>query len=59
MTVSELVEQLQKYPSEMKVVNIDGNYSEDVTDVDIGLEYSIFGYGGEKVVRIHCEVSND
>ena len=53
MTVAELIERLQKYPSDTEVVHVDGNYSDDVTDVDIGLEYSIFGYCGEKVVRIY------
>ena len=59
MTVSELVEQLQKYPSKMKVVHVDGNYSDDVTDVDIWFECNIFGYDSKKVVAIHCEVSNE
>ena len=59
MTVAELIEQLQKYPSEMKVVHVDGNYSDDVTDVDIWFECNIFGYDSKKVVAIHCEVSDD
>lgn len=59
MTVAELIEQLQKYPSETKVVHVDGNYSDDVTDVDIWFECNIFGYDSKKVVAIHCEVSDD
>ena len=56
MTVAELIEQLQKYPSETKVVHVDGNYSDDVTDVDIWFECNILGYDSKKVVAIHCEV---
>ena len=59
MTVAELIEQLQKYPSETKVVHVDGNYSDDVTDVDILFECNIFGYDSKKVVAIHCEVVDD
>ena len=55
MTVAELIEQLQKYPCETKVVYSSGDMglAEDVTYADIGLECSIFGYGSEKVVTIH------
>ena len=55
MTVAELIERLQKYPSETKVVYSSGDMglSEDVTSADIGLEYSIFGYGSEQEVTIH------
>ena len=55
MTVAELIEQLQKYPSDAKVVYSSGDMglSEDVTYVDIGLERSIFGYGSKKEVKIY------
>ena len=54
MTVAELIEQLQEYPSETKVVYSSGDMglAEDVTYVGIRLECSIFGYGSEKVVTI-------
>ena len=54
MTVAELIEQLQKYPGETKVVYSSGDMglAEDVTSADIGLECSIFGYGSEQVVTI-------
>ena len=55
MTVAELIEQLQKYPGETKVVYSSGDMglTEDVTSADIGVERSIFGYGSEKEVTIH------
>ena len=59
MTVAELIEQLQKYPGETKVVRVDGNYSDDVTDVDILIECNIFGHDSKKVVAIHCEVVDE
>ena len=61
MTVAELIEQLQKYPGETKVVYSSGDMglSEDVTSADIGLEYSIFGYGSKQEVTIHWEVENE
>ena len=59
MTVAELIEQLQKYPSDTKVVHVDGNYSDDVTDVDIWFECNILGYDSKKVVAIHCEALDD
>lgn len=54
MTVSEMIEQLQKYPSETEVVYADGmGFGTDVTNVDIGFECTIFGYGSKKVVTIY------
>ena len=53
MTVFELIEQLQKYPSETEVVYADGmGFRTDITDVDIGNEYTIFGYSSKKIVTI-------
>lgn len=53
MTVAELIEQLQKYPNDAEVVYSDGmGFSTDVTDVDFGRGYTIFGYDSKKAVTI-------
>ena len=56
MTVAELIEQLQTYPSDTEVVYSDGmGFTTDVTNVDFGREHTIFGYGynSKKVVTIY------
>ena len=54
MTVAELIDQLQKYPSEVEVVYSDGMcFTTDITDVEFGLEHTIFGYSSKKVVTIY------
>lgn len=60
MTVAELIEQLRKYPSDAEVVYSDGmGFSTDVTDVDFGRGYTIFGYDSKKEVTISWEVLDD
>ena len=55
MTVAELIEQLQKYPSDTEVVYYyDGSaFPTDVPFVDSVSEHSIFGYDSKKLVKIY------
>lgn len=54
MIVAELIEQLQKYPSDAEIVYSDGmGIFTDVTGTDIGFEYSIFDYSRKIIVKIY------
>lgn len=55
MTVAELIEQLQKYPSDTEVVYCTGDIglTTEVTSIEFGCESTIFGYGSKKVVTIY------
>ena len=54
MTVAELIEQLQKYPSDTEVVYCTGDMglTTEVTSVEFGRESTIFGYSSKEVVTI-------
>lgn len=54
MTVAELIEQLQKYPSDAEVVYSDSmGIFTDVTGADTEVEYSIFDFSRKIIVKIY------
>ena len=48
------------FNGEVEVVYSDGMcFTTDITDVEFGLEHTIFGYSSKKVVTIYWEVTDD